>query len=83
VTDAEKEYLGDASAEFQSKAMGIANEAAQRASDIASGVATTIANEAHIQGLTPGALKSSVIDAGHKLKHVADHASEAFQKQMQ
>jgi hypothetical protein len=77
VTDAEKEYLGDASAEFQSKAMGIANESAQRASDIASGVATTIANEARVQGLTPDALKSSVIDAGHKLKRVVDQAIES------
>jgi hypothetical protein len=82
VTDAEKEYLGDASAEFQSKAMGIATESAQRASDIASGVATTIANEARVEGLTPAALMSSVLDAGNKLKRVADEASDAVQKQM-
>jgi hypothetical protein len=81
-SDTEKQYFGDASAEFQAKALGIANEGAQRATDIASGVATTIANEARVQGLTANALKSSVTDAGRKIKVVADQAGEAVRKQM-
>jgi hypothetical protein len=82
-TDTEKQYLGDASAEFQAKALGVANEGAQRATDIASAVATTIANEARVQGLTADTLKSTVVDTGRKMKIVADQASEAVQKQMQ
>jgi hypothetical protein len=82
-TDAEIQYLGDASAEFQTKALGVANEGAQRVTDIASGVATTIAQEARVQGLTPDMLKSSVVDAGQKLKLVADQAGEAVKRQMQ
>jgi hypothetical protein len=82
-TDTEKQYFGDASAEFQAKALGVAQEGAQRATDIASGVATTIANEARVQGLTSDELKSSVTNAGRKIKLVADQASEAVQKQMQ
>jgi hypothetical protein len=45
-------------------------------------VATTIANEARVQGLTADALKSSVTDAGRKIKVVADQAGEAVRKQM-
>jgi hypothetical protein len=82
-TVTEKQYLGDASAEFQAKALGVANEGAQRASTIASAVATTIANEARVQGLTTDTLKSSVADAGRKIKAVADQAGEAVQRQMQ
>jgi hypothetical protein len=82
-TDTEKQYFGDASAEFQTKALGAANEGVQRASDIASGVATTIAHEARHQGLTPDALNSNVVDAGQKLKLVAGGIGDAVHKQMQ
>jgi hypothetical protein len=82
-TVTEKQYLGDASTEFQAKALGVANEGAQRASNIASAVATTIANEARVQGLTTDTLKTSVAGAGRKIKAVADQAGEAIQKQMQ
>jgi hypothetical protein len=82
-TDTEKQYLGDASAEFQAKALAVANEGAQRATDVASAVATTIANEARVQGLTTDTLKSTVVDTGRKMKIVADQAAEAVQKQMQ
>jgi hypothetical protein len=82
-TVTEKQYLGDASAEFQAKALGVTNEGAQRASTIASAVATTIANEARVQGLTTDTLETSVAHAGRKIKAVADQAGEAVQKQMQ
>jgi hypothetical protein len=81
-TDTEKQYFGDASAEFQAKALGAAKDGAQRASNIASGVATAIANEARVQGLTADALQSSVTDAARKIKLVADQASEAVQTRM-
>jgi hypothetical protein len=82
-TETEKGYLGEASAEFQSKALGIASEGAHRATNVASAVATTISNEARVQGLTPDSLKSTVADAGRKIKAVAEQAGEAVQKQMQ
>jgi hypothetical protein len=74
ISDPETALLGEASANFQGRAQNFAANQTKRAANLADGVATTIAQEAHAQGLTPDGLKSTASEAGQKVKNVLDQA---------
>ena len=79
----ETEYLGDASAEFQAKARAFAHEQTGRASNVASGVKTAIAEEARVQGLTPDKLKSDANKVEKTIKNLAEYAGAAAREKLQ
>jgi hypothetical protein len=74
ITDTEADLLGEASANFQEKAQDFAANETKRAVNLADGVATTVVQEAHAQGLTPDGLKSTASEASQKVKNVLDQA---------
>jgi uncharacterized protein YqfA (UPF0365 family) len=79
----EAEYLGEASAKLQAKARAIANEQTQRATNVAAGVKTAIAEEARVQGFTSDGLKETVNEVEEKIKRLADYAGKAAQEKLQ
>jgi len=71
-TPAEKELLGRASGDFQRDARDFAADQTRRATSVAAGVATAVAQEARVQGLTPGGIKGKANEIGQKMKNVFD-----------
>jgi hypothetical protein len=82
ISDIETEYLGDASAEFQAKARAVANEQRERASDVATGVKTAIAEEVRVEGLTPDKLKLTASEVEQRIKNLADYAGTAVREKL-
>jgi hypothetical protein len=82
VSDIETQYLGDASAEFQAKARAVVEEKRERASEIAAGVKTTIAEEARVQGLTPDELKATAGEVEQSIKELANYAGDAVRAKL-
>jgi hypothetical protein len=74
-TATEADLLGEASAKFQERVRDAAADQTQRATDLVEGVATAVAQEARVQGLTPEAIKGKTREAGQKLKTVFDQAT--------
>jgi hypothetical protein len=82
-SEIEAEYLGGASAEFQAKARALASEQTERASNVAAGVKTAIAEEARVQGLTPDKLKSKAGEVGKRIEDLAGYAGTAVRQKLQ
>jgi hypothetical protein len=81
-TATEADLLGDASAKFQERARALAAATTQQASKLAGDVATTVANEARVQGLTADELKQNALDMGRKIQSVAKVAAENAHSRM-
>ena len=81
-TQFEADYVGDASAEFQSKARIFAAEQAKEASNAARAVKSAIADEARAQGLTPDGLKAQASEIQQKVADLADYAGGAVREKL-
>jgi hypothetical protein len=75
ITATEADLLGDVSANFQGRTRDFAAEQTRRATNLVDGVATAVAEEARVQGLTPGGIKGKVGEAGQKIRNILDQAS--------
>jgi hypothetical protein len=75
ITATETDLLGDVSADFQGRTRDFASGQIRRATNLVDGVATAVAEEVRVQGLTPGNLKGKAGEVGLRLKSVLDQAS--------
>jgi hypothetical protein len=75
ITSAETDLLGEASASLQSATRGIASDQVERAKGVASGVATTVAQEVRVQRMTKEALEDKANAVAGAVKSVLDQAT--------
>jgi hypothetical protein len=75
ITSAEADLLGEASASLQRVTRGIAGDPIERANDVVSGVATTVAQEVRTQGLTKEALEDKANAVAGAVKSVLAQAT--------
>jgi hypothetical protein len=75
ITSAEAGLLGEASASLQSATRGVAGDPIERAKDVVSGVATTVAQEFRTQGLTKEALEDKANAVAGAVKSVLAQAT--------
>jgi hypothetical protein len=82
ITTAETHLLGEASAKLQGAAQGVAGEQIQRANEVLGGVATTVAQEARVQGLTKEGLEDKANAVAGAIKNVLTQATSKVQEQV-
>lgn len=81
-TETEVEILGKASSEFQGRARAFGVEQTRRATEVLDGVATTVAQEARVQGLTSEAAISKVGDVSRAIKGVLNEAPQSVRARL-
>jgi len=75
-TALEADWLGQTSANVQSRAKEIGAAAAGQAATVANKVTSAVADEARAQGLTPDAVKQSASDVSHKIESVVSKSAD-------
>jgi hypothetical protein len=75
ITSTETNLLGEASASLQGATRGIAGQQIELANSALSGVATTVAQEARVQGLTKEGLEDKANAVAGAVKSVLDQAT--------
>jgi hypothetical protein len=81
-TETEVEIFGKASSELQGKARDFGAQQTRRATEVLDGVATTVAQEARVQGLTLDAATRKVGDAASAIKGVLNEALQSVQTRL-
>lgn len=76
-TDTEVELLQDSSAAFRAKTKELAKHQMERASEVADGVVTTIAEEARVQGLMTDNLAKKALERGHSVRGIVSEATDS------
>jgi hypothetical protein len=74
--------LGEASAHFRVRTREFAIRQARHARDVLDGVATTVVEEARVQGLTADGLKSSIGDMREGVTAAANEAAESVRARL-
>jgi hypothetical protein len=82
ITSTETKLLGEASANLQGAARDVADEQIARANEVVSGVATTVAREARVQGLTKEGLEDKANAVAGAIKNVLAQTTSKVQEQM-
>jgi hypothetical protein len=81
-TETEVEIFGKASSELQGKARDFGAEQTRRATEVLDGVATTVAQEARVQGLTSDAATRKVGDIASAIKGVLNEAPQSVRTRL-
>jgi hypothetical protein len=82
ITSTETNFLGEASANFQGAARDVADGQMERANEVLTGVATTVAQEARVQGLTKEGLEDKANAVAGAIKNVLTQATSKVQEQI-
>jgi hypothetical protein len=82
ITSTETKLLGEASANLQGAARDVADEQIARANEVVSGVATTVAQEERVQGLTKEGLEDKANAVAGAIKNVLAQTTSKVQEQM-
>ena len=82
ITSTETNLLGEASANLQGAARDVAVAQMERANEVVSGVATTVAQEARVQGLTKEGLEDKANAVAGAVKNVLNQATTEVQRKL-
>ena len=82
ITSTETNLLGEASANLQGAARDVAVAQMERANEVVSGVATTVAQEARVQGLTKEGLEDKANAVAGAVKNVLNQATTKVQQKL-
>jgi hypothetical protein len=80
ITSTETNLLGEASANLQVAARGVVGEQIERASEVLSGVATSVTQEARVQGLTKEGLEDKANAVAGAIRNVLTQATSKVQE---